>query len=1689
MGDQAESVNLLGKEQMSSLNQFTVNMKTIFYEYLYTILRNDDQSILINFSLTLIQYFQIYYFAFHPAVISIWNQSNASKISSAFGFPGIIHIYRSTSVMVYQAFFYIAMITVILFFFIFLYSFITLARQRTVGTLLLNIQQLIINCFLTILYVPFMDIFISFLNCESVNGVLSLNIYSSIQCWNGMHIFYATGSIIALVILEIFSYVFSILYFDGIQNDQKVNSVKNSRHVICIHIVQFILVLTYNFMNTQQYNGVLNTIYFVCALLVFYMIHSRLPFNHPIVQRYQSLFCTVFVWTAMMMALAQLTEKTVFQGLMYAWAIGLPLIIFTVFWIPLEKNRKDFTMNVNTNKFSSPEEVIEHANYVQKLIRNDMKKTSTSHLLNGYIEFHNKTCLNSACPLKKIKFSQNSQKKNSGKVLQNKQQASNNIFNQKKQDKRYLFCYEMISKLFEAAIATYPQDVSLRIQYSIFLMKVMKSKQHAINEVVEAENLKCSIDDRFTLYYIKRNIENEINEMSKETNGEYTEQRNLEGKIQHFRAAMEQTVTLLMEFWSQFSDDKPDLIKLYDIGSKLFPLKLLVDEMWKKISRTKGEQIPKLLRIYSKYLLDIFNDKKQGMELLEKAAKLENSYHNKKDLSVNYASDLNIDGQEDGMIFMTMEEDKIGQILTLNLSCSSMFGYSKTELLNKNVNILMPQIYQKHHEDILKRYVETNESTFINKDKQVYGKNKSGYIFPVIIHIKPIFHALKDGMEFLGIFRKEKNVKNFAYALATYDNQIRDISSSCLNILGIDHKTISLQTVNLQNIITDILSEKEQYMQKVGKQKEYTFPKISEDQVIFNKGSLTVKLNVWLQEVSFKVKSNAGYILKVESVQKKANKPQESQLNQQSKMNRTKQKNLNTSQNVIRQQDNLQKEVSFLFKLVIEDYSIQYEGEYIEGVKGDNPNNLNNTAQFNDTEQESNLNSNNPYSNNSHIVMNKQSAIFSRQDQDNYDKSNNLLQEAISNKVDYGLGIKIMRLKGNVIVDIDRDMTDEEQSEQENKSENEENEKQARMNKNRVEEYGHEYEGGSNQMKELNQELQKQSESTVVSTLKNFSVFVILTMIAISIIDFVVKNSSINSQSSNFTLIKQTANRISDLNLIISDILELTYLQAGVRDPQFNSVSQNPTIQSDTDFLKNSIQNTIQEYENLTISIQNNGNTDTSNTKIYFDQSFVPSTFQVSQASQQMISKSHNIVQLDISQILQTQSDVFFVIFNGLNDYINQLTLSYYDIAQKQSSEISNIQNKSLIYLIVSISAMVVFSIILTIFLGRTIFAKQLILSVFLEIPEKTAKYLYSKCENFLAQLGSGEEEEVHSEVDLFIEDKELNDEGKTTLFGKRKKKFKNSDNGSIGFLIKMLIIAVIVEVYFVVNYILGGNQIVVINGLLLEYNTTCFALGYYSQVSNSEKQLIYNSNWNLLNSNSQQTVSTMLNNLYTVDSLIHEEHASNTEYHQVEGSYLSIFESVMFQDACVVLLAQQAVSQSVCTNFSNGIVQQGMIAVVIRYFQLLRYQYDKYTWIITNPNQAYPYNYTSTDPNWVVKSISQNVTLNNLYNLLRTPDTYELTLIQTLYIENAFKYLQDQFLHEFSLLLDNYKVQRILFLALFILLLITASITCWLPFLSNLNKEIWSTKCLLSFIPVDEVNKIRAISNFIKDYILERRI
>lgn len=77
----------------------------------------------------------------------------------------------------------------------------------------------------------------------------------------------------------------------------------------------------------------------------------------------------------------------------------------------------------------------------------------------------------------------------------------------------------------------------------------------------------------------------------------------------------------------------------------------------------------------------------------------------------------------------------------------------------------MPEIISRHHNDILKRYAdsaENNISVIHRNNNIVFGKTKSGFIFPINLKIIPIYHAVKDETEFLGILRRNKIFKNQA---------------------------------------------------------------------------------------------------------------------------------------------------------------------------------------------------------------------------------------------------------------------------------------------------------------------------------------------------------------------------------------------------------------------------------------------------------------------------------------------------------------------------------------------------------------------------------------------------------------------------------------------------------------------------------------------------------------------------------------------------------------------------------------------------------------------------------------------------------------------------------------------------------------------------------------------------------------
>lgn len=207
---------------------------------------------------------------------------------------------------------------------------------------------------------------------------------------------------------------------------------------------------------------------------------------------------------------------------------------------------------------------------------------------------------------------------------------------------------------------------------------------------------------------------------------------------------METSIIFILEFWSQFGEEKPDLQKIFDIADKLFPTKFELDRYWTSLLQKKKNLSPKLLRLFSKFCIEIYNNKLLSYRYQLLAEKLEQLRSDQFELYHLIKANASIDNYEHGIVTMQIDDDKSGKILTLNNSIIFTFGYKRNELIGKNINILMPQVYADNHNDIIERFADTGLAVPKWKDKVVFGKSNTGYIFPLVINTRAIYNTIKD---------------------------------------------------------------------------------------------------------------------------------------------------------------------------------------------------------------------------------------------------------------------------------------------------------------------------------------------------------------------------------------------------------------------------------------------------------------------------------------------------------------------------------------------------------------------------------------------------------------------------------------------------------------------------------------------------------------------------------------------------------------------------------------------------------------------------------------------------------------------------------------------------------------------------------------------------------------------------------
>ncbi len=79
--------------------------------------------------------------------------------------------------------------------------------------------------------------------------------------------------------------------------------------------------------------------------------------------------------------------------------------------------------------------------------------------------------------------------------------------------------------------------------------------------------------------------------------------------------------------------------------------------------------------------------------------------------------------------------DQIGTIMTFNKSAEKFFGYTKEEIMGRNITTIQPPEVASKHDQYLKDYTTTGRKTIIGTGREVVAKHKNGHALPIYLSV------------------------------------------------------------------------------------------------------------------------------------------------------------------------------------------------------------------------------------------------------------------------------------------------------------------------------------------------------------------------------------------------------------------------------------------------------------------------------------------------------------------------------------------------------------------------------------------------------------------------------------------------------------------------------------------------------------------------------------------------------------------------------------------------------------------------------------------------------------------------------------------------------------------------------------------------------------------------------------------
>jgi PAS domain S-box-containing protein len=314
--------------------------------------------------------------------------------------------------------------------------------------------------------------------------------------------------------------------------------------------------------------------------------------------------------------------------------------------------------------------------------------------------------------------------------------------------------YEFLVLVLNEMIKRNLKTTQLRLMIAYIYYYKLRNKWKAVYALTDMMENKPSIIEQFSAGRIMKNIEKELQENEIKSNDSNAMDIltifEFKNNNSNFQLNIDKAVKLQIDFWNELLDENPNIQKLISIASILTKK---FEELGKLFQLLNSYEINNTdyMKLYSTFLQEIIHDEFESKRINEKIELMSKNRGGNGDLLDGMGESF---GQNSKCLIITVSgnEDTLGEVVNIGNEVNSLLKIKPAEVVGNNVNMLMPEFYSVHHDDYMRRYLETGEARIIGKKRNIYALDKKGYLKGCSLYLK-VLPDLSEGIHFIGMIR------------------------------------------------------------------------------------------------------------------------------------------------------------------------------------------------------------------------------------------------------------------------------------------------------------------------------------------------------------------------------------------------------------------------------------------------------------------------------------------------------------------------------------------------------------------------------------------------------------------------------------------------------------------------------------------------------------------------------------------------------------------------------------------------------------------------------------------------------------------------------------------------------------------------------------------------------------------------